>query len=296
MNAERIRITVYRHSVFYTPLIATMSAGFLKAQGLDSTYQPKPKNRDLYDMFRTGEIDIMQAAVSTSWDPLSRGIRDIPVHFAQINQRDGFFLVSRQTDIPFEWKHLERSRLIADHAQQPFAMLRYGLHLAGVDAQMIEWINVGDPDAMEAAFRHGKGDYLHLQGGAPQQLEREGLGKVIACIGEVIPPIAFSSLMAKREFLESRAANAFMKAYRQALQWVNTASPLEIATAEVSYFPGISAKALATAIEKYQQIHCWKQDPQIPRDQYELAMDVFLFAGVFDKRFKYEDVVVAPPA
>src|SRR5215813_9517868 len=125
MSTEQIRIMVYRHSVFYSPLIATIAGGFLKEEGLEATYFKKPPQRNLYEMFRQGEIEIMQAAVSTSWDPLSKGIRDIPVHFAQINQRDGFFITGRRgAGEAFNWKQLEGSQLLADHAQQPFAMLR----------------------------------------------------------------------------------------------------------------------------------------------------------------------------
>src|SRR5436853_40596 len=136
MSTQRLRIMVYRHAVFYTPLIATIAGGFLKEEGLEAEYFPKPQ-RNLYEMFRHGEVDIMQAAVSTSWDPLSKGIRNIPVHFAQINQRDGFFLTGRADGTTFEWKDLEGARLLADHAQQPFAMLKYGLHLKGVQLDRI---------------------------------------------------------------------------------------------------------------------------------------------------------------
>src|SRR5215470_6322029 len=143
---NELRVMVYRHSVFYSPLIATISGGFLKDEGLDATYFPKPPQQNHYDMFRRGEVDIMQAAVSTSWDPLSRGIRDIPVHFAQINQRDGFFIAGRPGGPPFEWKQLEGAALVADHAQQPFAMLKYALHLKKVDASRNRMIDAGGPD------------------------------------------------------------------------------------------------------------------------------------------------------
>src|SRR6185436_6818854 len=130
----------------------------------------KPKERNLYEMFRQGEVDVMQAAVSTSWDPLSKGHYDIPRHFAQINQRDGFFITGRvlgQTK-PFAWKDLEGAALIADHSQQPLAMLKYALHLQGVAWNKVRAINAGGPEEMERAFRAGQGEYVHLQGPAPQ--------------------------------------------------------------------------------------------------------------------------------
>ena len=292
MPKDQLRIMVYRHSVFYSPLIAAIAAGFLEDEGLAAVYFPKLPQRSPYEMFRNGELDIMQAAVSTSWDPLSKGERDIPVHFAQINQRDGFFLVGRPGRGAFEWGHLEGARLFADHAQQPFAMLKYGLHLKNVDFERVELINAGSPAAMEKAFREGEADYVHLQGPAPQQLEKDGIGKIVAAMGDIIPPVAFSSLMATREFLQTPKAQAFMRAYRRSLRFVIESSPEEIADAESGFFPGMPLDVLEAAIARYQQLGTWRLDPRIPREQYETAMDIFLSAGVFKQRFLYDDVVV----
>ena len=292
MPKDQLRIMAYRHSVFYSPLIAAIAAGFLEEEGLAAVYFPKLPQRSPYEMFRNGELDIMQAAVSTSWDPLSKGERDIPVHFAQINQRDGFFLVGRPGRGAFEWGHLEGARLFADHAQQPFAMLKYGLHLENVDLERVELMNGGSPGAMENAFREGEADYVHLQGPAPQQLEKDGIGKIVAAMGDVIPPVAFSSLMATREFLQTPKAQAFMRAYRRSLRFVIESSPEEIAAAESGFFPGMQLDVLEAAIARYQQLGTWRLDPGITREQYVTAMDIFIYAGVFKERFPYDDVVV----
>ncbi len=292
MPTDQLRIMVYRHSVFYSPLIAVMAAGFLEGEGLAAVYFPKPPQRNQYEMFRNSEVEVMQAAVSTSWDPLSKGNHDIPVHFAQINQRDGFFLTQRAGRNAFQWHDLEGARLLADHGQQPFAMLKYGLHLKGVNLDRIELINAGPPDAMDKAFRDGHADYIHLQGPAPQQLEKDGIGKIVASMGEVIPPVAFSSLMARREFLPTAKAQAFMRAYRQSLRFVIESSPREIAAAEASFFPGMPLDVMEAAIARYQQLGTWRLDPTITREQYDTAMDIFVHTGVFTERFPYEDVVV----
>src|SRR5687767_11369050 len=133
MSNNRMRIMVYRHSAFYSPLLAAVAAGFLKDEGFEASYFVKPRDRNLYEMFGRDEVDVMQAAVSTSWDPLSKGVRDIPRHFAQINQKDGFFITGREKNPGFSWGSLEGAELLADHAQQPLAMLKYALHLQGVD-------------------------------------------------------------------------------------------------------------------------------------------------------------------
>ena len=286
-----IRIMVYRHSAFYSPLLATVAGGFLENEGIQGRYFQKPKERNLYEMFRAGEVDVMQAAVSTSWDPLSRGVRDIPRHFAQINQRDGFFIVSRQKRREFAWKDLEGREMLADHAQQPLVMLRYALHRQGVDWNRLNAVKAGEPDTMAQAFRDGRSDYVHVQGPAAQQLEQEGHGLVAACVGDAMPPLAFSSLMAMPPFLATPEAAAFMRAYRAALDWVNDAPASEIADRELSLFDGVSRDALTAAIARYQSLKTWRRDPLIPRDQYEVAMDAFIHAGVFKERFSYENVV-----
>jgi len=287
---DPIRIMVYRHSAFYTPLLAAIAAGFLAEEGLEPEYFTKPRDKNLYEMFRRGEVDVMQAAVSTSWDPLSKGIHDIPRHFAPINRRDGFFIAGSSAK-PFSWKDLEGAELMADHAQQPLAMLKYALHLQGVSWPKIKVVDAGGPDAMYRAFREGRGDFVHLQGPAPQQLEEDGHGHVVACVGDVMPPLAFSSLMAMPAFLKSDKARAFMRAYRRSLKWVQEAPAGQIAEREQRFFTDYSLNSLTAAIARYQKLGTWPADPVISREEYEVSMTAFIHAGVFDRRFSYEDVV-----
>jgi NitT/TauT family transport system substrate-binding protein len=293
--ADSIRIMVSRHSAFYSPLIAAVAAGFLKQEGLEPEYWVKQKGRDLHDMFRHGEVDVMQAAVSTSWDALSKGTHDIPVHFAQINQCDGFFLVRRSAGGGFAWKDLQDSTVLADHAQQPLAMLKYAAWRKGVDWKRVDAIDAGAPDEMVTAFRSGRGSYVHLQGPAAQQLSTEGRGEIVASVGEANPPVAFSSLMANREFLSTPKAAAFMKAYRRALDYVISSPPDVVAAAEASFFAGTATEALVAAIAAYQKLGTWRRDAAITKEQYEAALDVFTFNEIIRSRFPYEEVVVPPP-
>ena len=227
-----IRILVSRHASFYSPLLAAVTAGFLQHEGLEPAYSVLPKDRTARDMIRKLEVDVVQAAVSSSWGPLEKGERDLPLHFAQINQRDGFFLAGREPDPAFQWKKLEGRTLLADHGGQPLTMLKYAAHCQGVDWRKIDVVDAGSVEEIDAAFRGGRGDYVHQQGPAPQQLEVERLGYVVAAVGDAMPEVAFSSLMASREFLQSQTAVAFTRAYRRARSWVMEAPADEIARSE----------------------------------------------------------------
>lgn len=287
-----LRILVSRHSAFYSPLIAAIAGGFLQAEGLEATYAALPKGRHARDMIRAGEVDVVQAAVSSSWGPMERGETDLPVHFAQINQRDGFFLVARVPDPAFTWNKLEGARVVADHGGQPLAMLQFAALWNGVEWRRVELIDAGSPQDMDAAFRAGRGDYVHQQGPAPQQLEHDGVGHVVAAVGAAMPEVAFSSLMASRQFLSTPEAAAFLRAYRQAREWVRRVPAHEVARAESRFFPSVPPEALAAAIARYQALGCWDGDIGITREHYEQALDVFLHYGVITCRHPYEEVVV----
>ena len=110
-----------------------------------------------------------------------------------------------------------------------------------------------------------------------------------------MPEVAFSSLMATREFLRRPLAKTFMQVYRQSRRWVQQSAPEEIADKEASCFEGVGRESLVRAIRRYQQLGCWSGQIRIQRDLYEQALAVFLQGGAVRLRHAYEDVVVDPP-
>ncbi len=292
-----IRIMFSRYSAFYSPLIATKAGGFLAAEGLDAEFavagpgQVAPR-QGLAD----GSLELIQSAPSASFAPLERGETSEIVHFALINQRDGFFIAGRKPDPGFSWKKLEGAGVLADHGAQPLAMLKYGLHRQGVDFARLEAIDAGTPEAMVAAFKAGRGDYIHLQGPAPQQLAHEGAAHVLAAVGEAVGPVAFSSLCATRSWLATDEARAFTRAFAKSRQWCAESPPAEIARAEAPFLPGIDEAVLAETIASYQRLGNWQGPIAIGRELYEAALDVFEHSGLISRRHPYESVVVAPPA
>ena len=296
MPDDVLRIMVSRHAAFYSPLISTIAGGFLAEQGIETTYDVLQPGLDIaHNLLLDGEVDVMQSAVGLNWGPMENGETGLPVHFAQINRRDGFFLAAREPDPEFHWKKLEGATLLADHGRQPLLMLQYAVHEQGVDWDKIQAIDAGSVEEIDAAFRSGRADYVHLQGPAPQQLEHDGVGSVVASVGASMPAVAFSSLVATREFLGTNRARVFMRAFRTSRQWARQTPPEEIAAKEASFFPAVDREVLVATIAGYQKLGCWDGDPAISRDLYEQALDVFLYGNAITTRHPYEDVVVPPP-
>lgn len=292
---DRINIMALRHSAFYSPLLITICGGFLREEGLDPHYEVATPEKTVPDSIRKGETHLAQSAVATSFTELERGEACDIVHFAQINERDGFFIAAREADPDFNWHKLENRTVLVDHFFQPLAMFRYGLHKQGVDESKINIIDAGDVKAIDQAFRDGQGDYVHQQGPAPQQLEKDGLGHVVAAVGDAVGPVAFSSLCASREWLATDMAKAFMRAYRRGRQYAIETDAHDLAKREKQFFPGIDLDVLTDTIKTYQSLGCWTPDPVISEAAYNNLLDVFLYSGLISQRHPYDACVTAPP-
>jgi len=292
--SEPIRIQFTRFSAFYSPLIATIAGGFLKEEGFAPQHSIAPAGTSAIEGVVRGTVDVCQSAPSQGFGPLENGQPPAAVHFAQINEKDGFFLTARAPHPGFTWDTLRGRAVLVDHGGQPLAMFKYACHKRGLDYTTIKALDV--PSArMDQAFRRGEGDYVHQQGPAPQQLEHDGAGHVVASVGEAIGPCAFSSLAATREWLRTDAARRFMRAYRRARAWLLTTPADRVAEAEASFFPDVARPVLTATIAYYQKLGCWTPHAEITRPAFEATLDVFQHAGLIRRRHRYEDVVAPPP-
>ena len=288
-------VMVTRHSSFYTPLLVTIGGGFLAAEGIETDFSIAETPRDVLAGVHEGSVHVAQSAVSANFGALERGKRSPLVHFAQINERDGFMLVAREPDEAFSWSKLEGRKVLVDHGRQPLAMFKYALHKEGIEFGAIDAIDAGSPEAMEKAFRDGQGDYVHLQGPGAQQLAAEGAGHVVAWPGKSIGPVAFSSLAASRPWLESPDAETFMRAYRRAREFAIEMDPDEVASVVGRYFNEIDRDALIKSVESYQSLGCWSPGVRISTEAFDATLDVFQQSGHITKRHAYDQVVAEPP-
>ena len=291
-----IRIEFTLFSAFYSPLISLMSGGFLQAEGLEADWTVAPPGVSAIKALEEGRADVIQSAPSQGFTSLAKGETPTAVHFAQINEMDGFFITGRAPDPDFDWKKLEGSEVILFGGGQPLAMFQYACHKAGIDFTKLKAISPGSAEEMDKAFRAGKGQYVQQQGPFPQQLEADGVGHIVARCGTKIGPVAFSSLAARRDWLQSDVAKAFMRAYKKTRAYMVATPAIEIAKAEKSFFPAIDVDVLAQCISSYQQLGCWTPHVEITRPAFEVALDVFEHFGSLKQRYAYDQVCASPPS
>jgi NitT/TauT family transport system substrate-binding protein len=293
MTDINIQFTLF--SAFYSPLISAISGGFLKAEGLEPKWSVSPPGVSAIAALEDGSAHVVQSALSQGFTTLANGDVPTAVHFAQINEMDGFFLTARDADPDFSWQKLEGAEVVLFKGGQPLAMFKYACHKAGIDFDKIRVINVGGAADMDKAFRDGRGQYVQQQGPFPQQLEADGIGHIVAQVGPQIGPCGFSSLAATREWLQSDMAKAFTRAYAKTRIYMNEATAAQIASAEKEYFPSIDESVLENCIATYQKLGCWTPHIEITRPAYEVTLDVFEYEGSLKERYAWDQVCCDPP-
>ena len=229
-NRYPLRLMETFRTVFYTPIYVTIAGGYLESEGLDVNFQTCPArysriplsalNNDAADIVQSG---IMRSIIAADW-----GAETVPRHFAEINSRDGFFVLGRQPAEDFAWSDFSGSTIIpVGFSPMPWASFQYALRNNGVAIEGLTLRHgLGLPEAVEA-FRAGQADFIHLPEPAAEQLLADGVGHLSVALGKVNGHIAYSSFAATNAFLESQpdVIRRFIAGYSRALTWLAEAAP-----------------------------------------------------------------------
>jgi len=290
---SQLNLMALRHSAFYTPYLMTMAGGYLKNAGFEVNYTLQTPDNLARERLLDGSCDVSQSAVAAGFASLENNQPDNIRHFAQINSRDGFFIASRHTITNFSWQDLIGKSLLADHFFQPLAMLKFALHKNNIEWSSINVIDAGDVNQIDQSFRNGTGDFVHQQGPAPQQLEADGIASVVASVGDAIGPIAFSSLCATNEWLQSDISTVFFDIYKTSLLQCQQSKASDIAQQlqQYGFFNDIQFQVLSNTIATYQTLGCWNHNGSIAQIEYQTLLDVFEFSRFISKRHPFEALV-----
>ena len=281
-------------NLFYTPVYVAVAGGFFYAEGLNVEFSTVPDGRPTMELLRSGAVDIAQTGISRSLMDLDEGREDAPLHIAEINQRDGFFLLSRHPVVNWTWKDLEGSTLIPiGFTPVPWNPLRAVLKNNGIDLDAITLIGgLSAGDAIDR-FQNGQADYLHILHPYAQTLIEGGVGHLAASLGPELGYICYSSFAASPSFIDENpdTIQKFVTGFHKALRWVAESEESVIAERVLPFFPDVSQETLARAIAQYKNQETWPQDALIGEDGYDSMRDILIDGGLVTGRHPYARLV-----
>jgi NitT/TauT family transport system substrate-binding protein len=284
-------------SVFYTPIYVSLAGGFLEGEGLDVTFSTCPSRfAHPLSALSQGAADITQSGIMRSIIAADWGAEKVPAHFAEINARDGFFVLGRQPQGQFQWESLRAATVIpVGFSPMPWASLQFALRNHGVDPTELKLMPGLTLDEATAAFRRGQGDFIHLPQPATEQLIADGTAHLAVALGPVNGHIAYSSFTATNSFLDQNPelAHRFVRGFAKALQWLRDSNAATVGDAVAPFFPGVANELIVRSVERYKAQETWPPDPHLGEPEYQGLQDILMAAGMVKERQPYAKVVRA---
>ena len=287
---ERLRMLEPFRSPFYAPALVAVYGGHFAAAGFDVAHGTAEPGQGTAEALLEGRADFAVSGIMRSLGVVDRGGPPI-VHFAIVNDRNGFYLLSREPRPRFGWSDLEGRTVISfGGAPTPYHCMLSVLRREGVDPARVAFIRDLDVPAAVAAFKAGKGDFLECGPPVLDWLVGEGAGHLVASMGVATGPVPFSSLMATQERLR-RDRDLFVRlvrAFHEAQRRVAYVAADEVARVINPAFPDIEVPLLAKIVARYRAQGTWPDDPRLDKPGYERLHEILLAGGFINHRHAYE--------
>jgi NitT/TauT family transport system substrate-binding protein len=288
-----LRVVVAFHSIFYAPLPVAIRGGHFAAEGVEVDPETPALAAGTVDALQSGVADISLSGIMRSFQLVDRGGARL-VHFAAVNDRNGFFLLSREPRPRFAWPDVVGRTIISfGGAPTPWLCMQAVLRRHGVDPARVTFRrDLSTPDAI-AAFRAREGDFIEHGPPVIDQLIADGTGHLVASMGEATGPVPFSSLMATPETLTKQrdVLIRFVRGLYRAQRWMAASTAQEIAAVVAPVFPDIEPSVRVAAIERYLRQSTWATDPVLTRAGYETLQEILLSAGFIKKPHPFESLI-----
>ena len=290
-----IKVAEVTHSIFYAPWYVAIEEGYFEDEGLEIDLILTPGADKVAAAVLSGDVDIGLCGPEATVYIYNGKETDYLMTFAGLTKRDGTFIVSREPIDNFTMDQLLGKTIIGGRrGGMPLMTLEMGLKENNIDPTTD--VNIDSSiefSAMQGAFIGGLGDFVTLFEPNATDIENQGLGYVVASVGELGGEVPYTAFHAKKSFIENNQENIekFNNAINRGLQFVNTHTPEEVATVIVGQFPDTSIEQLTNAIMRYQNFDVWKEDTTITKEEFYRLQDIMAKAGQLDNKVDYDDLI-----
>ena len=290
-----VRVAEVAHSVFYAPQYVALHKNFFKDEGLDVELILTPGADKVTAAVLSGDVEIGFSGSEATIYVYNQGEKDYLKTFAQLTQKDGSFIVSREKIDNFKLSDLKGKYYIAGRAGgMPEMTLEYILTKNGINPKTDVTLDTSVAfAAMEGAFISGTGDFVSLFEPSATKVEQEGFGYIVASLGELGGTVPYTAYNAKTSYIENNkeVIEKFTKAIQKGLDFVNSHTSKEIAEIIKDEFPDTNISDLATVIERYKSVDTWPTTTEFTSESFNHLQDIMINAGELQDKVNYNDLV-----
>ncbi len=290
----KVTLNEVAHSIFYAPMYVAFENGYFTEAGLDVTLVTGYGADKVMAAVLSGEAEIGFAGCEATIYTYLEGASDQIVNFAQLTQRAGNFLVSREPIETFTWDMLIGQDVLGGRAGgMPEMVFEYILRKNGIQPSEVNIDQSIDFGSTAAAFSSGQGSFSvefepHATG-----LEQKGDGYIVASLGVDSGYVPYTSFFTKQSYLDenSDTVQAFTDALQKGMDYVNSHTAEEIAAVIAPQFAETDLETVTTIVNRYLEQDTWKSDLIFSEEAFLLLQNILEESGELPERVPYEKLV-----
>lgn len=294
---KRTKVTLAEvaHTIFYAPQYVAIEKGYFKEVGIDIELILTAGADKVTAAVLSGDADIGFCGSEGTIYVYNAKEKDYLKTFAQLTQKDGSFLVSREKIDNFTLNDLKGKSVIGGRAGgMPEMTFEWALKQNGIDPKNDLEIDTSIAfAAMGGAFISGQGDFVTLFEPNALEIEQQGYGYVVASIGELGGVVPYTSYSARESYIEknSELISNFTKAIQKGLDFVHNSSDKEVAETILSQFPDTSLNNLEKVVARYRKIDAWPKTTKFSEESFDHLQDIMIDNGVLNSKVSYDKLI-----
>ena len=292
---QTVQLNEVTRSIFYAPQYVAISNGFFEEEGLKLEITTGEGADKVMTAILANQCDIGLCGPEASIYVYNEGKEDYSQVFAQLTQKDGSFLVSKDDTDNFSWQDLKGKTVIPGRkGGVPYMTLEYVLKQNGLNPETDLVLDDSIKyDLMAGAFAGGEAEYVTLFEPTASMTEEAGKGYVVASVGESAGEVPYTAYCAKKSYIENNEdiIQGFTNAIYKGEQWVKNHSAREVAEAIQDFFPDTTIESLETSVEKYKEIDAWKENPILKEEAFDKLQLIMTEAGELEQKAPYDKIV-----
>ena len=294
---KRTKVTLAEvaHTIFYAPQYVAIEKGYFKEVGIDIELILTAGADKVTAAVLSGDADIGFCGSEGTIYVYNAKEKDYLKTFAQLTQKDGSFLVSREKIDNFTLNDLKGKSVIGGRAGgMPEMTFEWALKQNGIDPKNDLEIDTSIAfAAMGGAFISGQGDFVTLFEPNALEIEQQGYGYVVASIGELGGVVPYTSYSARGSYIEknSELISNFTKAIQKGLDFVHNSSNKEVAEAILSHFPDTSLNDLEKVVARYRKIDAWPKTTKFSEESFNHLQDIMIDNGALEEKVDYDKLM-----
>ena len=224
-NLTKVTVAEVTHSVFYAPQYIAIKNEYFKEEGLDIELILTPGADNVMAAVLSKDADIGLSGAEATIYVYNAGEKDYIKTFAQLTQKDGSFIVSREKIENFTLNDLKGKYIIGGRiGGMPEMTLEWALKENNIDPKKDLTIDTSIAFAsMSSAFIGGTGDFVALFEPTATQIENQGYGYKVASLGSLGGVVPYTAYNARSSYIENNkdVIGKFTRAIEKGLKFVH---------------------------------------------------------------------------